>query len=142
MDARDEASKAIEHARRDLDDALSRLANLPAVDADRLTYAAHALSNYLMVVSTTSHLLERTLSPSPGSETSVRLSALNETTRLMKAAVKQLILPSADERPHLVFLPMNLKFAAAAACDEYEPIAADKNIRIERELSSTCNGLD
>jgi signal transduction histidine kinase len=135
VDTKSEAAQSIEHARHDLDDALKRLAKLPAVDADRLTYAAHALNNYLMVVSTISHVLERSLSGSSIPNIEDRLSALNEATKLMKAAVQQLILPSAVGRPHLLFLPVNLQFVAGAACDEYEPIARTKGIRIERNIT-------
>lgn len=137
MDTRSEAAQAIEHARHDLDDALSLFAKLPAIDADRLTYTAHALNNYLMVVSTISHVLEHSLSGSSVPNVEDRLSALNEATKLMKAAVQQLILPSAGGRPHLLFLPVDLQFAAGAACDEYEPIAATKGIQIEREITRT-----
>ena len=45
-----EATAAIERAQTELRAALVRLAELPALDSDRLTYAAHALNNYLMVV--------------------------------------------------------------------------------------------
>jgi signal transduction histidine kinase len=135
VDIKSEAEQAIQHARRDLDDALGRLAKLPAVDADRLTYAAHALNNYLMVVSTISHVLARLLSASSIPNIQDRLSALNEATRLMKTTVQQLVVPSGAERPKLLFLPVNLQFVAGAACDEYEPIAATKGIRIEREIS-------
>lgn len=89
-----------------------------------------------MVVSTISHVLERSLSGSSIPNIQDRLSALNEATKLMKAAVQQLILPSAVERPRLLFLPVHLQVAADAACDEYEPIAAAKGIRIDREIAS------
>ncbi len=130
MDIRAELSKSIEHARQDLDESLGQLAKLPAVDADRLTYAAHALNNYLMVVSTISHVLERDLGASSIPDAQDRLTALNEATKLMKAAVRQLILPSDENAPKLIFLPVNLTLVARAAYDEYKPIAATKNIRL------------
>jgi len=134
VNIRAELSTKIEHARRDLDESLVQLAKLPAVDADRLNYAAHALNNYLMVVSTISHVLERDVGVRSNPDAQERLTALNEATRMMKAAVRQLILPSDDSSPKLILLPVNLTFMAAAAGDEYAPIAAKKGIRVERDV--------
>jgi len=129
-----ELSRAIEHARRDLDESLDQLAKLPPVDADRLSYAAHALNNYLMVVSTISRILERDIGVTSGVDVKARFEALNEATHLMKAAVRQLVVPIDEGAPKLIFLPLNLTLVATAACDEYEPIAGDKNIQIIREV--------
>jgi len=134
VNIRAELSTKIEHARRELDESLVQLAKLPAIDADRLNYAAHALNNYLMVVSTISHVLERDVGVSSNPDAQERLTALNEATRMMKAAVRQLTLPSDDSGLKLILLPVNLTFVAAAACDEYAPIAAKKGIRVERDV--------
>jgi signal transduction histidine kinase len=134
VDIRVELSKTIEHARQDLDESLAQLAKLPAVDADRLTYAAHALNNYLMVVSTITHMLGREIGTTSSPDVQDRLTALNEATRLMKAVVRQLILPSDESGGKLIFLPVDLTFVATAACEEYDTIAAKKDIRIIREI--------
>jgi len=136
MNSKSEATEAIEHAQHDLDEALSRLAKVPAIDTDRLAYAAHALNNYLMVVSTISSVLRRSLGKEPGAEAQNRLDSLHHATMLMKAAVRQLAVSAENGQPKLLFFECSLKRIAAAGCDTYEPIAAAKNIEIIREFAS------
>lgn len=132
MDSKGEAIEAINRAKEDLDDALSRLAKLPPIDTDRLSYTAHALNNYLMVVSTISQLMKRALARDARAEAEDRLGALDHATALMKAAVQQLVLPTDDDRPKLIFLNEDLRRIVSAVCDEYEPIAAAKQIVVTR----------
>jgi len=133
MDGKSEATAAIERARTELDEALVRLAELPALDTDRLTYAAHALSNYLMVVSTSTHLLTRALKQRPEVDVRDRLEGLSHATELMKELVHQLMAPLGDG-PHLLFSQTDIAKVVRWACDEYEPIAAVKNISMARDI--------
>src|ERR1700760_646122 len=136
MDGKDEATAAIERARTELDEALARLAELPSFNADRLRYAAHALSNYLMVVSTTSHLLTIALNQRREINVAERLDALQHATKLMKQLVRQLLVPRGDEQPDLLFGSADIAKLVQWACDEYEPIAAAKNISLDRDIGS------
>ncbi|MEA2342386.1 MAG: hypothetical protein QOF63_555 [Thermoanaerobaculia bacterium] len=136
MDGKTEATAAIERARIELDEALVRLAELPALDTDRLTYAAHALSNYLMVVSTSTHLLTRALAERPEIDVRDRLEGLNHATTLMKQLVRQLLVQREGDRPDLLFATTDLAKLVRWACDECEPIAAVKNISIARDIGS------
>ena len=104
-----EATAAIERAQTELRAALVRLAELPALDSDRLTYAAHALNNYLMVVSTIAHLLRATLGKSSEAEIRDRLESLDHATKLMKQVVRQLIVPQGEDRPNLIYSAVDLR---------------------------------
>jgi signal transduction histidine kinase len=136
MDGKSEAAAAIERARTELGEALARLAELPSLDSDRLSYAAHALSNYLMVVSTSTRLLAIALSQRPDIDIRDRLDALNHATNLMKQLVRQLLVPRGDDDPDLLFSLTDIAKLVRWACDEYDPIAAVKNISIKRDICS------
>ena len=136
MDGKSEATAAIERARTELDEALARLAEVPAMDSDRLTYAAHALSNYLMVVTTSIHLLTLALAQRRDIDVRDRLEGLNHATKLMKQLVRQLLISRSGEGPDLLFAQTDLAKLVRWACDEYEPIAAVKNIVIARDIDS------
>jgi signal transduction histidine kinase len=130
------AAAAIERARTELDEALARLAELPNLNADRLKYAAHALSNYLMVVSTTIHLLTIALNQRPDINVRDRIEGLQHATKLMKQLVRQLLVPREEDRPDLLFATTDMTKLVQWACDEIEPIAAVKNISLVRDIRS------
>jgi signal transduction histidine kinase len=136
MNQKAEATAAIARAQGELDTALARMATLPTLDADRLSYAVHALNNYLMVVSTIAHILRATIGKTAALEVQDRFEALNHATLLMKQLVRQLVFPANDEKPHLIFLPVDLVPILGSCCDEYDPLARAKNISIVREPSS------
>lgn len=133
MNPKTEAANAIAQAQAELDAALVRLAEVPSVSADRLTYAAHALNNYLMVVSTIAHIVRASYRKWSEADVVARLDSLTHATTLMRQMVRQLVVPE-NEETHLIFLPVDLLEGAKALCDEYEPIAAKKGITIRREL--------
>jgi len=137
MNDKAEAAAAIERAKNELDGALERLSTLPAVDAGRLTYAAHALGNYLMVVSTTVHLLRNALKASSDNDVCDRLSALTHATKLMKHLVRQLLAGEGADKPNLLLMPFDLTTVVKWASDEYQPIGAEKGIQIVRDISPT-----
>jgi signal transduction histidine kinase len=130
------AAAAIERARTELDEALARLAEFPTFDADLVKYAAHALSNYLMVVSTTAHLLTIALSQRPDINVRDRIEGLQHATKLMKQLVRQLLVPREEDPPDLLFARTDMTKLVQWACDEYEPIAAVKNISLVRDIRS------
>jgi signal transduction histidine kinase len=136
VDGKSEAAAAIERARSELDEALARLADMPSLDSDRLSYAAHALSNYLMVVSTSTRLLAIAVSSRPEIDIRDRLDALNHATNLMKQLVREFLAPRGDNDPDLLFSLTDITKLVRWACDEYDPIAAVKNISIAREICS------
>src|SRR5258706_4277248 len=119
-----DAAAAIAHAQSELDAALARLAELPSISADRLTYAAHALNNYLMVVSTISHVLRIAVRTCADAAAMDRIDSLGHATALMKQMVRQLVAPVGDEKPKLIFLPLELVAGFTALYNEYEPRAA------------------
>ena len=133
MNEKAEATAAIARAQTELDEALTRLRALPAVDADQLSYAAHALSNYLMVVMTIGQLLRKARTKDDG-EFNERLDSLRHATVLMKQMVQQLMTQRADMSPRLIFLPVDLVSFGRAAADEAERMAEDKNLALQRDF--------
>ena len=129
-----DATAAIERAQGELDEALARLAQLPTVDSDRLAYAVHALNNYLMVVSTIAHVLRLTIGEREGDDVRNKLESLNHATTLMRQMVRDITFEGPDQ-PRLIFLPVDLTSVVSSGCDEYEPIAAAKQISLLRDFS-------
>lgn len=135
MNEKAEATAAIERAQTELEAALARLAHLPAVDADRLSYAAHALNNYLMVVTTIAHVLRKTAGET--AEVRERIDSLGHATSLMTQLVRQLMITQREDRPTLILSDVDLVSVIRLACDEYEPIARAKEISLTRDFPDT-----
>ncbi len=138
VNAKEGATHAIERAQYELEQALARLAEVPSVDSDRLTYAAHALNNYLMVVSAITHVLRVGMSKMSDAEAAERLDALKHATHLMKQVVRQFQGARQENGPALLFLPVDLRIVVAAACDEYDPLGAEKHISLIRDLPAAA----
>lgn len=134
MNGKEGAALAIERAQYELEQALARLAAVPSVDSDRLTYATHALSNYLMVVSAITQVLRAGMGKMSDGQITERLDALGHATHLMKEMVRDLQDQQLSGRPALQFLPVDLRVVVHAACDEYEAVAAAKQIALVRDL--------
>jgi hypothetical protein len=61
QDQKDKIAASIQEARDELDTALAELEQLPIFDSGAIAFAAHALHNYLTVISGTLQLLSRSL---------------------------------------------------------------------------------
>jgi two-component system sensor histidine kinase/response regulator len=121
---------AIATARSDLDRALARLELLAADDRQRISYSAHALNNYLMVVSSTLQLLRTKLAPG---DRDVRrwLDSLKQATNLMMSTARGVLTASGEKLPPLVLEPTSLCDIAEAASRAYADIARAKKVRIK-----------
>jgi two-component system, sensor histidine kinase and response regulator len=121
---------AVVKARADLDRALTNLASLTDDDRKRVSYSAHALNNYLMVVSTTLTLL-RTALP-PGGDRNIRryLDALRQATNLMASTARGVLTATPDVLPPLVFASARLSEIAEETCLAYRETARKKKVII------------
>ena len=134
---RKEVLAAVVKARSDLDRALTNLASLTDDDRKRITYSAHALNNYLMVVSTTLTLLRSKLAT--GGDRNVRrwLEALQQATSLMASTARGVLTASPDVLPPLVFAPARLSEIAEETCLAYRETARKKKIIIRCAVKVT-----
>jgi len=120
----------IARAREDLDRALSRLESLAADDRQRVSYSAHALNNYLMVVSTTLHYLHKRLALNENRDVRRSLDALKQATNLMMSTARGVLTATPDALPPLLFETASLANIAEGVCREYSAIARGKRVRV------------
>lgn len=128
--ARADVVLAIARARADLDRALARLESLADDDRQRVSYSVHALSNYLMVVSTTVRVLRNRLSPKGDRDVKRLLDSLKQATNLMMSTARGVLTATPDALPPLLFEHASLTEIAAGVCESYRTVARNKRIRI------------
>lgn len=128
--ARAEVVLAIARARADLDRALASLESLADDDRQRVSYSVHALSNYLMVVSTTVQVLRNTLSRKGDRDVKRLLDSLKQATNLMMSTARGVLTATSDSLPPLLFEHASLTEIAAGVCESYRSVARNKRIRI------------
>jgi signal transduction histidine kinase len=122
---------ALRRARTDLDTALADMEHVAALDPSQVSFAAHALGNFLMVVTATSDMLLEALADHPDQDVRTWLEGLQHAAGLMSHIVGQLgnvsaIAPEAQLRPEEV----DLIVACGRACEFYRRIAERKEIDI------------
>ncbi len=130
MSEKEEAAAAIQRAKIELEQALSELAKMPAVDPTKVAFSAHALNNYLTVTGGTVELLLKSLVDHPDPQIRDWLEGLGHVTDLMRNTVSQLITSSAPRDTRLRFLKWNLTQLAQRVCQYYQRIADRKDILI------------
>lgn len=128
---RESAVAAITNALAELKEALADLDRLPVFDAGTVSFAAHALTNYLMVCAATTDLLLDALGDHPNAEARTCLEALQQVTSLMQHTVNQLMNTSVTAEPRLKFDWVDLGLLSRRGCGFYQQIADAKQIRIE-----------
>jgi len=133
---RNEVVSAIVRARADLDRVLARLETLAADDKERVSYAAHALNNYLMVVSTTLEQLRKKLTPKGDRDIRRLLDSLNHATNLMMSTARGVLIAVPHELPHLLFEPASLTEIAEQVCRGYRDLARTKGVRVSWRAAS------
>lgn len=133
--AKDRVAAAVLEARAHLDRALEGLEHLPAFNASDITYAAHALSNFLTVTSGTVELLLLALRDYPDAEVRTWLEGLRHATNLMAHTAGQLMGTAARSGPKLRPERVNLVTLAQRCCDYYRRVARRKLIDIACEAA-------
>jgi signal transduction histidine kinase len=111
-----------------LDEALYELDKLPAVSQSSVSYAAHALNNFLMVTGGTVELLRLSLADHPDPQVRTSLEGLQQATDLMTHTVSQLMNASTDRNAKLRFEKVDLPVLVQDFFRFYQRIADRKQI--------------
>jgi len=136
MSEKEQATAAILRAQAELEEALSELEKMPAVNPGVVAFSAHALNNYLTITGGTVELLLRTLVDHPNPQIRNWLEGLGHVTELMRHTVSQLMTSSAPKDAKLRFLKWDLAPLVRRTCNYYQRIADRKNIFIVCESAS------
>lgn len=136
MQKRAEVVSNIARARADLDRALAHLEVLADNDRHRISYSAHALNNYLMVVSTTVEYLRRQVAVQADRKITRSLNSLKQATNLMMSTARGVLTATPDELPPLLFESASLSEIAEGVCLAYRAIARNKRVRIDWKSSA------
>ena len=128
---RAEVVSDIARARADLDRALASLEMLADDDRQRVSYSAHALNNYLMVVSTTVQYLRAKPEMREDRDVKRSLDSLKQATNLMMSTARGVLTAATpDALPPLLFEPASLVDIAQSVCRAYGDIARGKRVRV------------
>jgi signal transduction histidine kinase len=133
-DPREKVSESILEAQARLDQALEELEHLPAFDAGTIAFAAHALHNYLTVISGTAELIARSLKGHPDPDVQRWLEGLQRTTEVMSHTVNQMLGTAANGGPAPARERVDLPLLVRRVTSYYERLAARKRIHITVEI--------
>jgi signal transduction histidine kinase len=120
---------ALVRARADLNEALYELEKLPAISQSSVSFAAHALNNFLTVTGGTIDLLLLSLADHPDPQVRTWLEALEQATNLMAHTVSQLMYASTSQDARLRFEKVDLPVMVHRFCLYYQRMADQKDIR-------------
>jgi two-component system, sensor histidine kinase LadS len=129
-DPKTQATAAIEKAQEALDEALSDLAKLPALDTKAIGLSAHALANFLTVSGAVVDLLTRALQNYPEPQVKVWLEALGHSTNLMMNTVSRLMNNTTGGEARLRIDDVSMPTLVQRACAYYQQSAEYKGIRL------------
>ncbi len=129
-DPKAQSISSILKAKVELEEALLQIEQLPAFDTDTISFAAHALNNYLTVSFVTVDLIRTTLKDHPDPQIHTWLEALQHVSNLMTHTVSQLVNTSAPGKFQFKFEKVNLPVFVQRGCNYYQRIAERKQIRI------------
>lgn len=130
--ARNDAMAAVKRASDDLHEAVGHFVKLAADRDERISYSAHALNNYLMVVSTTIKLLEKKLGTIADADTKMLLANLKHASNTMLSTVGGVITTAAvsSRIPPLIFAEVSFAQLIDVACEAYVEPALAKGISL------------
>jgi len=129
-DARTRAITSIEQAREQLDRALAELDELPAFNPSLVGFIAHALTNYVTVISATTELLQGALNGHPDPEVATWLDGLGHAANLMHHTIGRLLHVSAPSDFALKDDYIDLPLLFSRAANYYDRIAETKRVEI------------
>jgi signal transduction histidine kinase len=135
VEAKELVASAIARAQADLEEALSELERLPAVDAGSVAFAAHALNNYLTITEGTVDLILMRLADHPDAQIRAWLEGVQHAARLMSRTVSQLMNVSVNTEIALRFEEVELPGLVQRVCAFYQRLADRKAIRILADSS-------
>jgi signal transduction histidine kinase len=130
MDQKENVAAAILRARAQLDEALADLERLPAYHSETVSFAAHALGNYLTVTGGTVGVLRRALAHHRNPDVKAWLDSLRQATERMAHTVSQLVTAAPQPGGKLHFEAVMLPVLVGPACAYYQQIANRKQISL------------
>lgn len=130
MDPKSQATAAIEKAQEALDEALSDLAQLPALDTKAIGLSAHALANFLTVSGAVVDLLQRALQNYPEPQVKVWLQALAHSSNLMMNTVSRLMNNATGGEARLRLEDVSISALVQRGCAYYQQSAEYKGIQL------------
>lgn len=133
QDPKEQATASIQEAQAKLDQALEELEHLPAFHGGSIAFAAHALHNYLTVISGTVQLISRSLEGNPNPDVHRWLQGLLRTSEIMEHTVNQMMGTASDAGPATARERIDLALLVRRVALYYERLAARKQIRIAVE---------
>lgn len=129
-DPKDTIASAISRAQVDLMQALSELEKITSFGPGAITYATHALNNYLAVTSAAVQLISRRLANHPDPQITEWIDGVAHATDMMAKLVTQLMNASVTSDATLRFEQVNVALSVQRFCDFYRPVASRKSIRL------------
>lgn len=127
----DQVTSSILEARGRLEQAMSDLERLPAIDPHAIGFATHALHNYLTIIGGTTDLLSRVVATHPDPNVQTWIAYMRQATEMMAQIVGDLMNAATMSRePTMRFGKVNLTLLLQRFCDGYRVKGAQKQIRI------------
>lgn len=130
VEQKDNVASAISKAQEDLEDALTELEKMPAFEAGAVSFAAHALNNYLTVMGGAIDLILARLADHPDQQLQVFLESAQHARDLMARIVSQLMDSTAPQQTPIRLVKFELFRLVQRACSYYQRIANRKRIRL------------
>lgn len=128
----DQVTASILDARKGLEQALTDLEKLPAIDPHSLGFAAHALQNYLTIINGTTELLSLKVVNHPEPEVQTWVAYMRQATEMMTRIVADLMNSATVSRPPTMkFAKVNLTKLLQRFSDGYHVKAINKQIQIK-----------
>lgn len=127
---RERVVSAIARAQAELSSALGELERVPAIDPGSAAFAAHALNNYLTVISGTTELLEVELNNAPNPQVQTWIEGIRHATDLMLRTVAQLMNSASSSAFPLRTETVDLGLLVQRVCNYYQRLAARKSMRV------------
>jgi len=129
MTPKERALAALRRAKIDLDDAMMDLDRLPAFDPTAVTYAAHALNNFLNVAIVAIDFLEQTIQQQHIQGLDEGMDSLHQSTSLMSHIISRLMHSNVNEA-RLKSQAVDLAMLVKIGCTYYQKSASAKQITI------------
>lgn len=131
MDHRDRVAASIASAQTNLEQAMMELAAMSSLSYGAVAFAAHALNNYLSVVSGVTDLMGIALTDYPDPRIHTWLDGIQRSTRMMTQIVAALMKDAlVSGKPEVTLEKIDLCTVVRNICNYYQVAAGRKDIRI------------
>lgn len=127
---KEEIVDSMERAKVELEQAMANLDQLHTFDPSYVQFAAHALKNYLSVMTLGIDLISKEITNSANEEVHSYLDGLRHATNLMKNNVRQLTNTSVVDKENFNREKVDLVTLVKRACTHYQSLADRKQIQI------------